>query len=272
MRKINYFKSFVLVFMIASLCTLCSCNIKFDTAKELAYTPINNGSAYEVSGIGTISNTKIVIPSTYRGKPVVSIGKDAFLGSDLTEISIPDSVTSIGYGAFYGCLGLESITIGNGVKKIDDLAFGNCENLTSITIPDSVIAISEGAFYGCSIQSATMSTKYIPLLSDFKSTLKTVIITGGESIEDYKFAHCTKLESVTISNSVTSIGEGAFYNCSSLKNITIPKSVTIIGDFAFDHCQNLTILAEAESAPSGWSSLWNSSNCPVTWGTVNNTN
>jgi hypothetical protein len=111
---------------------------------------------------------------------VTSIGDSAFYGcTGLTSITIPGNVTSIDYGAFYGCTGLESITIPDSVTSISSDAFRNCTSLTGITIPDSVTSIGESAF-----------------------------------------SDCTGLESVTIGNSVTIINFRAFSGCTGLESIT----------------------------------------------------
>ena len=92
----------------------------------------------------------VSIPSTYKGKPVTSIGDYAFNGfTYLRSITIGDSVTSIGEYAFRGCESLQSITIGNFVTTIAEGAFSYCTSLTNVTIPNSVTNIGEGAFYGC---------------------------------------------------------------------------------------------------------------------------
>ena len=77
---------------------------------------------------------------------------------------------------------------------------------------------------------------------------------------------CASIRSVTIPDSVTSIGSSAFEDCLPLRSIVIPSSVTSIGERAFYDCWKLTIYCEAESQPDGWSSSWNSSNGPVVWG------
>ena len=162
---------------------------------------------YEVGSDGTVTITDcdnsaqgtITIPSQIDGKPVTSIGEQAFSYCDsLTSITIPDSVTSIGMQAFSSCDSLTSVTIGNGVKKIGEHAFSFCDSLTSITIPNSVTSI------------------------------------GNEA-----FRYCSSLTSITIPNSVTSIGREAFYGCSSLTSATIGSGVTSIGNEAFDNCDKL---------------------------------
>jgi hypothetical protein len=98
----------------------------------------------------TGTDTNVVIPQEINGRPVVSIGDDAFEGcTDLTSITIPSGVTRIGELAFSRCTGLASITIPPRVTNIGYQAFKDCTGLTSITIPSSVTSIGSGAFSGC---------------------------------------------------------------------------------------------------------------------------
>ena len=161
--------------------------------------------------------TELVIPDG-----VTSIGDYAFSGcSGLTSITIPNSVISIGGSAFSGCTGLTSITIPNSVTSIGSSAFSGCTGLTSITIPNSVISIGGSAFSGCT----GLTSIKIP--------------NSVTSIVDYTFYNCSGLTSVTIGNGVTNIGNYAFSGCSGLTSITIPNSVTSIGSDAFQDCSNL---------------------------------
>ena len=85
---------------------------------------------------------KLVIPSTYEDKPVISIEGYAFNScSGLTSVTLPDSVTSIGRFAFGYCSNLTSVTIPDSVTSIGQDAFWGCSNLLSVTIPDSVTRI-----------------------------------------------------------------------------------------------------------------------------------
>ena len=197
-------------------------------SKGLRFT--KTGQSYCVSGIGTCTDTDIVIPSTYYERPVTSIGDRAFYNcSKLTSITIPDSVTNIGDSAFHNCRTLTNITIPDSVTSIGEKAFFLCSSLTSITIPDSVTNIGKYAFEGCS------------------SLVSIVIPNSVTSIGSEAFWGCSSLTNVTIGNSVTSIGNHAFYNCSNLTSITIPDSVTSIGDGAFYHCINLTSITIPDS-------------------------
>ena len=162
--------------------------------------------------------TSIVIPDS-----VISVGSGAFEGcSSLTSITIPDGVTSIGYySVFEGCSSLTSITIPDSVTSIGDNALWNCSSLTSITMPDSVTSIGNSAFSGCS------------------SLTSITIPDSVTSIGNGAFSGCSRLTSITIPDSVTSIGNSAFWNCSSLTSINVPDSVTSIGKEAFSTCANL---------------------------------
>ena len=163
---------------------------------------------------GCAAITNVVIPNS-----VTSIGDSAFDGcSSLTSVTIPNSVTSIGFAAFALCTSLTSVTIGSGVTSIGDSAFGSCSSLTSVTIPNSVTSIGSSAFYGCTgLESVTIGS-------------------GVTSIGSSAFCRCTGLTSVTIGDGVESIGQEAFQKCSGLTSVTIPNSVTSIGERAFCGC------------------------------------
>ena len=219
---------------------------------DLTYATING--KVTITDCDNDAAGELVIPDTIRGRPVTSIGVDAFLDcASLTSITIPDSVTSIGVYAFRSCTSLTSVTIPDGINSIESGVFWDCRNLKSITIPESVINIGIRAFYNC----ASLTSITIP-----ESVTK---------IDDNAFAFCSKLTNVTIPEGVTLVGRGAFIRCSSLINIsvdegnlnyssiegvlftktqstllffpsgregsyTIPDEVTLINSYAFDSC------------------------------------
>ena len=166
-------------------------------------------------------------------------------GKKWNSYVIPNSVTTIGYGAFAGCTTLASVTIPNSVTTIGDEAFVYCTALKSITIPNSVTTIGDGAFSGCTaLASITFSTpsSVTTIGNDafFLCALKSITIPNSvTTIGKHAFNSCYALESVTIPNSVTTIGDGAFNCCFALESITIPNGVTTIGDGAFAYCTAL---------------------------------
>ena len=162
----------------------------------------------------------------------------------MTSITIPNSVTSIGYDTFCGCTGLTSVTIPNSVTSIGQNAFSNCTGLTSVDIPNSVTSIGNYAFERCSGLTSVTIPNSVTSIGDFVfqycSGLTSVTIPiSVTSIGNSAFSYCRSLTSVTIPNSVKSIDKSAFSECSSLTSITIPNSVTSISDEAFAKCSNL---------------------------------
>ena len=146
-------------------------------------------------------------------------------GTHITDLAIPNDVTSIGDYAFFGCVGLTNVKISNSVTSIGDHAFFGCSSLIGVTIPNSVTSIGNAVFGHC-----------IGLTS---VTIPNSVTSIGKST----FSECVHLTSITIPNSVTSIGGYAFYGCSSLTSVTIPNSVTSIGDGAFWGCTSLDGIA-----------------------------
>ena len=174
----------------------------------------------------------IVFSDSYSNP--LSKAKSLYLnGEKVTNLIIPNSVTSIKNYAFYGCSSLTSITIPNSVTSIGSDALAGCSSLTNITIPNSVTSIANHAFDGC-------------------SGLTSITIPNSvTSIGSYAFFCSSSLTSITIPNSVTSIGSYAFTVCSSLTSITIPNSVTYIGKYAFSCCDQLTdVYCYAKKVPS----------------------
>ena len=222
--------------------------INGEIIKNLIIPDVDSINNYAFYGWSSIS---ITIPNSVK-----SIGDGAFSGCySLTSITIPNSVTSIGWGAFAGCSSLTSVTIPNSITSIGDRAFNGCSSLTSITIPNSVTSIGDEAFYYCSSLTSITIPESVTSIGNnaFVGCSSLTSITIPESVTSIgssAFAGCSSLTSVTIPNSVTSIGNEAFYNCSSLTSVTIPNSVTSIGDNAFNNCSSLTSVTIPNSVTS----------------------
>ena len=187
----------------------------------------------------------------------------------VTDLIIPDSVTNIGSNTFAGCTGLKSVTIPDSVTSIGFGAFYGCSGLSSIFVPDSVTSIGETAFDHCSkdlviycnqdsaadeyarknnlktniqrfnyeiLDDGTAEvTEYLDSFNDIiiPSKYKGVPVT---SIKNWLFVNNTKIQSISIPDSITKIGKGAFYNCDELKTVTMGNNVTEIGANAFEKC------------------------------------
>lgn len=244
------------------------------SATEITY-PVTGGNLYFDTATGKITDcdatvTEAVIPSEINGVEVTAIKWEAFSNcTDLTRVTIPDSVTSIGSSAFSDCSSMTSIIIPDSVVSFSDgYTFSGCSSLTSVVLPMSITEIARDMFYNCSsltsiVLPAGITNIGISAFEGCSSLTSVVIPDGVISIDAYAFYDCTELTSVTIPDSVTSIGYSAFgycssltslalgggvtsiewyvfYKCSSLTSVTIPDSVSSIDTYAFSGCSSLT--------------------------------
>ena len=239
----------------------------------------HNGEEYPVTKIqpnafwGCNKIVSVTIPGSISTIPD-GLFNNSFL--NLSSVIIGNGVTKIGNNAFEDCDNLTSIVIPDSVTSIGSHAFEDCDNLTSVTIGDSVTSIGDNAFYRCYDLTSIVIPDSVTSIGDsafFDCTNLTSVTIGDSvtSIGDNAFECCGELTSIVIPESVTSIGGGAFYSCNSLTSIVIPDSVTSIGDSAFYMCDNLTIYCEAAEKPRSWDKEWNlkygnSQYCPVVWG------
>ena len=207
-------------------------------AYSLTYSYDSASKSYTVTGWSDITTSdKVVIPSTYDDgihgvHPVATIGVDAFHDcSNLTSVTIPNSVTNIDEGAFALCTSLINIIIPDSVTSLGSAAFKYCTSLKSVIMSNNLTSIGDAAFSECS------------------SLINVTIPDSVMSIGDSTFSNCSNLTSVTIGIRVTSIGDSAFYNCSNLTSVVIPDSVTRIDNYAFGDCSSLTQLILFPSTP-----------------------
>ena len=252
-------------------------------SSQKMFTYTISGSEATITGY-TGSDTELTIPSEIvednKHYTVITIGGTGFQGSNLTSLTIPSSVTSIGANAFYNCDSLTSLTIPANVISIGSVAFENCNNLSSIVFAEGskLTSIGERAFSNCpSLTQITIPSNVTTIgASAFYncSKLSSVTFASGSkltSIRERAFSGCSSLTQITIPSSVTSIGSSAFENCTSLTRIEIPSSVITIGANSFYGCTSLTIYCEVKTKPSNWSSSWNPNNRSVVWDYKNQT-
>ena len=282
-------KQFKLTFLLTVLMSMVGVNVlahDFEVAnadgKTIYYVKTSDTEvavSFKGASYGSYSHeysSDVVIPSlvTYNGKnySVTSIGDYSFCEcSYISSVTIPNSVKYIGKRSFYGCSYLASIIIPNSVTTIEEQAFMNCA-LTSVTIPNSVTNIGGGAFGGTVwydnqsdglVYAGKVAYQYKGTMPENTSIvleegtlgvaatafgncsgLKSISIPNSVvTIGRYAFYGCSGITSISIGNSVTSIGNYSFANCSSLSSINIPNSVTSIGEHAFENCSSLNTIS-----------------------------
>lgn len=209
------------------------------------------------------TDTVVVIPAKINGTPVETIGRAAFYGSSVTSVTIPASVTEIGANAFAGCTNLTSVnykgdwsklTIQSGNPAVQDAA--NEQLFDFKFTPDNTAVIVTR--YNGTAADVTIPSRYkgkpvtmIDHAAFFNSVVTSVTIPDSvTSIGDNAFGFCSQLTNISIPNSVTSIGFSAFAHCTSLKSITLPSSLSSISEALFSGCSQLTTIHIPDSVPS----------------------
>lgn len=173
------------------------------------------------------------------------------------QIVLPDNVEYINELSFYNCMNITGVVIPDGVREIDRNAFDGCSGLTEVIIPGTVTVITRDSFIGCyNLEKITVpfvgsdydtsfgsifgaydyfyNSEYVPV------TLKEVVVTNADNIEEGAFLGCSTLTDITILGEVKSIGKWAFADCFNLTCLTLPNSITDIGESAFGFCDSLT--------------------------------
>lgn len=201
------------------------------------------------------TDTVVVIPSKINGVTVTTIGTDAFLGLNITSVTIPDSVTEIGSNAFAGCTNLTSVnyigdwsklTIQSGNPAVEDAV--NAQLFDFAFTPDNTAVIVTK--YNGIAADVTIPSRYkgkpVTAINNAvfpNSAVTSVTIPDSvTSIPDAAFVNCSELTNISIPNSVTYIGLSAFSSCTSLKSITLPSSLSFISGALFLGCSQLTTI------------------------------
>ena len=209
-----------------------TCEVLYETLFD------NNGTrniyVSSYSGDVVIPEKVEIFDGTYT---VVAISEQAFHDSSVTRVQLPNTIKTIGFGAFYGADKLCDINIPASVKEIGPSAFEGCRYLDTVVMGDNVTKIGNCAFFGC-------------------VCLKTVKLSNKiKTLEERTFTNCKSLESVNIPTSLNNIGDVAFGGCEKLTNLTMPATLKTIGENAFYKCKNLEIKgipATAKVAPTAF--------------------
>ena len=187
-----------------------------------------------------ISGAKITSEGQYTGSGMRNMKEDAIATymfvnvANMQYIVLPEGIKSIGFGAFYGCIGLKSIVLPDAVTSIDgDNVFKGCTALENVTLPKNIKTLPSYFFDGCT------SLPYVK------------IPDGVTTLPAYMFNNCSALQAVDMPDEITSFGNFCFSGCTSLKNFDLPSSLTTIGSYAFQNCTMLTTV----NIPAGVSNL-----------------
>ena len=181
------------------------------------------GNTYTVTSIASngfwcSDVTKVTLPET-----ITSIGKNAFTScAKLESINLPAGITRIEQWTFDGCHALKDITLPSGLKQIDSLAFKECKSLTKIEIPESCTVIAEAAFWDCT------------------GLTEVKLHEGLKELGNNIFRGCTGLTEIHLPDSLEKLGTWVFFGCTELSKIDLSQSLTEIGQGVFEGCKKLT--------------------------------
>ena len=212
-------------------------NPYFHVVDGTIYSKDNTEIVYHPASWETDS---FVIPDS-----VTRIGEGAFYGNtNLMSVTIPDGVTEIGPEAFYNCA-MSNVALPGGLTYIGDRAFCGCSELTEITIPESVTSFGEGIISYCENLASVNLPYNMTVLPkgtfNYCTALETVDLPDGiTEIGDKAFCECLGMTHIELPENVTVIGEQAFYTCNQLQSITLPSALRKIGKQAFWYCSALT--------------------------------
>lgn len=239
-----------------NVCTVCGA---LKETEGLEYKLTSDGTGYAVIGLGTATDTSIVIPSAYNELPVTEIGSKAFKDcAAIVSIKLPESLTTIGDSAFYGCEALTEMTIPVNVSKIGSGIFSYCNALESIRVEKGNgdfyakgnCLIQEGAWHtagdiivaGCKNSDIPSGIQFINAKAFYGlSELKSVSFTSGiQYIYAEAFYGCGITAANLANTSIKTVNGSVFSHCKSLTSVKLPTTLQTISSSAFAYCESLT--------------------------------
>ena len=197
-----------------------------ETINDIVWTYEKYGGVATITGAKTTAGVSvsgaIVSPGTLGNVTVENINYGVFYGCEgISSVAVSDGVKFIGDRAFTGCTGLQNVTLPSSTKTIGSEAFQGCIGLKTIDIPYGVVSIGSGAFQGC-IGLETIDIPY-----------------GVVSIGGYAFSGCIALQTIDLPDSIYEIGAGAFYGCSAATSLHIPALLSGISESTFRECSSV---------------------------------
>lgn len=193
--------------------------------QDYEYRLIDGGA--EITGYMG-SAAQVDFPAEINGHPVVALGRCAFVTNPfMVDVTMPDSVTEIGFGAFEGCLNLRSVRFSPALTKVGFRAFARCEQLEEALLPDSIEVLEEGVFNGC----ASLRTLHLPAALKIigrnaclgcNELTEIILPEGVQRMEAQAFSGCGSARTLTLPESLTEIGSDAIQGCGRLENFNVP--------------------------------------------------
>lgn len=265
--KRNIFTALGLIFiaLILSVSFISCSDVRALFDDELTFVSNGDGTCYLAHVQGYYGKNAVIPEVSPKGDKVVAIGNEAFAGSGIIGVTIPEGVAHIGSRAFAACEMLEEIRLPATLSRIGARAFEGCTALRILTVHEdcdvyfsvgnclivresgilvagcggsiipadgTVTAIADGAFYNC----ATLTEAVIP--------------EGVNAIGNSAFYGCSALASVTLPESLQSIGTYAFNGCSAIEKITVPAGITVLNEGVFRNCSAMTVVVLPEGLDS----------------------
>ncbi|MBQ2256079.1 MAG: leucine-rich repeat protein [Clostridia bacterium] len=199
-------------------------------------------TVYVVSGIGECKDTDVYIPPTYRGYPVVAIGKEAFFNVLIDFVSVPSTVKEIGEYAFFNC-SVKRVELSEGVEVIGDSAFSDAYYLEEINFPSTLKTIGSYAFCATDLTQVILPDSVTEVHGHaFTSCLHVTEIRLSANLTEikaYMFEGVRNVKNIELPRGIERIGEWAFMQCSRLETVTLYHGVLQIDDNIFEYCEDI---------------------------------
>ncbi|MBR2572428.1 MAG: leucine-rich repeat domain-containing protein [Clostridia bacterium] len=233
----KFIAGLVALVLILSLAVIPAAGAEGETIEENGFVCVRlrDGNLklvqYTQDGAGKTVN----IPSTISGSHIEQIGSYAFDGNKMANVTIPDTVKVIETFAFNGCTEIRKISIPNETSFISGNPFTGCTKLVNISLDPkhpTLQVTSDGVLY-------SRRNRMLICYPCSKAERSFSVKSGTVTIDEYAFAGCDALESISLPATVTEICEGAFLGCTGLINVTLPESLLSIGELAFAGCTSL---------------------------------
>lgn len=181
--------------------------------------------------------------------------------NEVTEISLPSSVTSIGDYSFVGFNHVTTLSLPSELTSIGNYAFYGCSSLQEINIPESVTTLGEYAFYGATSSTSLTLNDKLTTVGQYAFAYNTALTslevpTNITSLGQYAFVGCTMLDSVTLNEGLETLNNGVFSSCTALQSITLPDSLTFLGYSVFANDTALNTVSFGKGLTSSKSNVF----------------